>query len=93
MTQAFRNFRGGSSAWEQVGPGDDLKPENVSYPASYSLDAASDIHAVQAPNAKARASQRGRAKEIEGLEHLDCIYLRMNVIVQHPMAHNVYPLL
>jgi len=93
MTQAFRNFRGGSSAWEQVGPGDDLKPENVSYPASYTLDAASDIHAVQAPNAKARASQRGRAKEIEGLEHLDCIYLRMNVIVQHPMAHNVYSLL
>jgi NADH dehydrogenase (ubiquinone) Fe-S protein 3 len=30
MTQAFRNFRGGSSAWEQVGPGDDLKPEAVS---------------------------------------------------------------
>lgn len=30
MTQAFRNFRGGSSAWEQIGPGDDLKPENVS---------------------------------------------------------------
>jgi hypothetical protein len=30
MTQAFRNFRGGSSAWEQVGPGDDLKPEGVS---------------------------------------------------------------
>jgi NADH dehydrogenase (ubiquinone) Fe-S protein 3 len=31
MTQAFRNFRGGSSAWEQVGPGDDLKPESVSH--------------------------------------------------------------
>jgi NADH/F420H2 dehydrogenase subunit C len=30
MTQAFRNFRGGSAAWEQVGPGDDLTPENVS---------------------------------------------------------------
>jgi NADH dehydrogenase (ubiquinone) Fe-S protein 3 len=32
MTQAFRNFRGGSSAWEQVGPGDDLKPENFKLP-------------------------------------------------------------
>lgn len=93
MTQAFRNFRGGSSAWEQVGPGDDLKPENVSYPSYHVLDSTSNMHAVQAPYAKARASQRGRAKEIEGLEHLDCIYLRMNVIVQHPMAHNVYPLL
>ncbi|KAF1845515.1 uncharacterized protein K460DRAFT_355329 [Cucurbitaria berberidis CBS 394.84] len=32
MTQAFRNFRGGSSAWEQVGEGDDLKPENFKLP-------------------------------------------------------------
>jgi NADH dehydrogenase (ubiquinone) Fe-S protein 3 len=30
MTQAFRNFRGGSSAWEQVGPGRDTKPDSVS---------------------------------------------------------------
>lgn len=32
MTQAFRNFRGGSSAWEQVGPGDDQKPESFKLP-------------------------------------------------------------
>lgn len=76
MTQAFRNFRGGSSAWEQVGPGHDLKPENVSYSSYHTLDAASNIHLVQAPNTKTRASQGGRAKEIEGLESLDCIYLR-----------------
>lgn len=31
LTQAFRNFEGGSSAWEQVGPGHDRKPEDVSY--------------------------------------------------------------
>lgn len=30
LTQAFRNFEGGSSAWEQVGPGHDRKPEDVS---------------------------------------------------------------
>jgi hypothetical protein len=30
LTQAFRNFEGGSSAWEQVGPGNDRKPESVS---------------------------------------------------------------
>ena len=29
LTQAFRNFEGGSSAWEQVGPGHDRKPEEV----------------------------------------------------------------
>lgn len=30
MTQAYRNFRGGSAAWEQVGPGDNRKPADVS---------------------------------------------------------------
>ena len=30
LTQAFRNFEGGSSAWEQVGPGHDRRPESVS---------------------------------------------------------------
>ena len=29
LTQAFRNFEGGSSAWEQVGPGKDRKPDQV----------------------------------------------------------------
>ena len=29
MTQAFRNIEGGSSAWEQVGPGKDRKPDQV----------------------------------------------------------------
>ncbi|KAF2482394.1 NADH-ubiquinone oxidoreductase 30.4 kDa subunit mitochondrial precursor [Neohortaea acidophila] len=31
LTQAFRNFEGGSAAWEQVGPGQDRKPETVSF--------------------------------------------------------------
>lgn len=30
LTQAFRNFEGGSAQWEQVGPGQDRKPETVS---------------------------------------------------------------
>jgi len=29
MTQAFRNFKAGSSAWEQVGPGFDRTPDTV----------------------------------------------------------------
>ena len=29
LTQAFRNFEGGSSAWEGVGPGTDRKPDQV----------------------------------------------------------------
>ncbi|KAI6371367.1 NADH-ubiquinone oxidoreductase 30.4 kDa subunit, mitochondrial [Pyricularia grisea] len=32
LTQAFRNFEGGSSAWEQVGPGNDRKPESFKLP-------------------------------------------------------------
>ncbi|KAM0248267.1 hypothetical protein ACHAQJ_009533 [Trichoderma viride] len=34
LTQAFRNFEGGSSAWEQVGLGEDRKPESFKLPAS-----------------------------------------------------------
>ena len=29
LTQAFRNFEGGTAAWEQVGPGKDRKPDEV----------------------------------------------------------------
>jgi len=32
MTQAFRNFRGGASAWEQVGPGDNRAPDTFKLP-------------------------------------------------------------
>ena len=81
MTQAFRNFRGGSSAWEQVGPGDDLKPETVSG-LLHTYATSSNISTVQAADTKARAAERGRAEEIDGWEHLNCKYLRMNMLVQ-----------
>ena len=29
LTQAFRNFEGGTAQWEQVGPGSDRKPDTV----------------------------------------------------------------
>ncbi|KAJ9133077.1 hypothetical protein NKR23_g10959 [Pleurostoma richardsiae] len=32
LTQAFRNFEGGSSAWEQIGTGNDQKPETFKLP-------------------------------------------------------------
>lgn len=31
LTQAFRNFEGGSASWEQVGEGTDRTPESVSF--------------------------------------------------------------
>ncbi|MCJ1364981.1 NADH-ubiquinone oxidoreductase 30.4 kDa subunit, mitochondrial [Acarospora aff. strigata] len=34
LSQAFRNFQGGTSAWEQVGPGKDRKPDQFKLPTS-----------------------------------------------------------
>jgi NADH/F420H2 dehydrogenase subunit C len=90
MTQAFRNFRGGSSAWEQVGPGDDLKPENVSSPHLV-LPAMTDVFIVQTAHTKARAAERGRAEEIDALEGWNCIYQQMNISVQQRLAHLLLP--
>ena len=67
MTQAFRNFRGGSAAWEQVGPGHDRKPETVSssqVPAVWCVIAHNGI--VQTTNAKARTAKGGREEEVRG---------------------------
>lgn len=78
MTQAFRNFRGGSAAWEQVGPGDDLKPENVCflpYEQSHYCREVTNRDTVQTPNSQTRATKRGRAEEVGRLEELHCIYL------------------
>src|ERR1700761_6047527 len=36
LTQAFRNFEGGTAAWEQVGPGQDKKPDQVGFILVYS---------------------------------------------------------
>jgi NADH dehydrogenase (ubiquinone) Fe-S protein 3 len=79
LTQAFRNFRGGSSAWEQVGPGDDLKPEAVSIRIDVIIrcpEHVANTNPVQATNTKARATEGGRAEEIDHLGVLKCIYLR-----------------
>lgn len=35
LTQAFRNFEGGSSSWEQVGSGTDRAPDSVSSTSSF----------------------------------------------------------
>ena len=42
-----------------------------------------NMSVVQTANAKARATQGGRAKEIEEVERVICIYLRVAVLVQH----------
>lgn len=35
LTQAFRNFEGGTAAWEQVGPGKDRTPDEVCFFLSF----------------------------------------------------------
>lgn len=88
MTQAFRNFRGGSSAWEQVGSGDNLTPDNVSCIRRIKqLDCTMRLtNAVQITNSQARATQGRRAEEIEDFNRVTCIYLRINAIVPLPLA-------
>lgn len=66
LTQAFRNFEGGTAAWEQVGQGHDRKPESVS--AGYikgclSYGKVANDQTVQAANSQARAKAR-RGKEV-----------------------------
>lgn len=84
MTQAFRNFRGGSSAWEQVGPGDDLKPESVStlYLVIIHCEWPSDLCLVQTTDTKAGATEGRRAEEIDHLD-LEVYIPAINVPVRH----------
>jgi len=63
LTQAFRNFEGGSGAWEQVGPGHDRKPESVSWkhPSWTNNDSIRTfmliLTPVQAPDSEAGAAK------------------------------------
>lgn len=94
MTQAYRNFRGGSTVWEPVGPGDDKKPNQVCQRSHKKLTifcvALQSTHLlpVQATDAEARAAERGRAKEIESLDYVQCVNIhRIDV-----SASSVYPI-
>jgi NADH dehydrogenase (ubiquinone) Fe-S protein 3 len=62
MTQAFRNFRAGRT-WRRLEAGK-RKPLIM----HIWLPTITDVSTVQAPNTRTRATQRGRAKEID---HLD----------------------
>jgi NADH dehydrogenase (ubiquinone) Fe-S protein 3 len=82
MTQAYRNFRGGSATWEPVGLGDNKTPESVRSLCLHRSFSSLSTHPnfatlVQAANAEARAPERGRAKEIDVLE-LYNVYISMN---------------
>jgi hypothetical protein len=65
LTQAFRNFESGSTAWEPVGAGQNRTPDSVS-DNSQPISEQTLIHSttVQVPHSQAGAPQ-GRGKEIE----------------------------
>lgn len=67
MTQAFRNFRGGSAAWEQVGPGESTTPENVSTHLIHVASISNIVHSSScrhpSPSRRRRASRRNRKLE------------------------------
>lgn len=70
LTQAFRNFEGGTAQWEQVGPGQQRKPDSVCPPifdrsANVSKVCPTDHYTVQTSYTQARATERRRAKEVE----------------------------
>lgn len=80
MTQAFRNFRGGSTAWEPVGPGDNKTPDQVRRQCPVNLPPDADIRPVQITNAEARTPQRGRAEEVDELDVYN-VYISANQII------------
>lgn len=67
LTQAFRNFESGSTAWEPVGAGENRTPESVSA-ISHILSGKLLTHVspVQTPYPQARAT-KGGGKEIESI--------------------------
>ena len=95
LTQAFRNFEGGSAAWEQVGPGHDRKPESVSIPeCSCSLQERYEgsrmltLDTVQASDSEARAAKGGEEVDQPHRLKASCIdtsvhtYRRILIIAQ-----------
>ena len=61
LTQAFRNFEGGSSAWEQVGPGTDRKPDQVFIHSSTSRAITNCASSNCRPRSQRRRKKRRRS--------------------------------
>jgi NADH/F420H2 dehydrogenase subunit C len=86
MTQAFRNFRGGSTVWEPVGPGDNKTPDQVCRQSPVNLPSDADILAVQVTDAEARTTEGRRAEEIDQLDVYN-VYISANQIIVFQLQH------
>jgi NADH dehydrogenase (ubiquinone) Fe-S protein 3 len=76
MTQAFRNFRGGSTVWEPVGPGIDRTPDSVRISlsrCSFSLDT---LLTTSSSNCRRPSLSRQKKKERNRtLDHVQRVYI------------------
>jgi NADH dehydrogenase (ubiquinone) Fe-S protein 3 len=88
MTQAYRNFRGGSAAWEPVGPGDDQQPDQVrsiTFPFPLSpkmLTSCSSSFPPRSQNHQKRKKRRHRRHSLRPCTYScqRCVLLRENLV-------------
>jgi len=80
LTQAFRNFEGGSAAWEQVGPGHDRKPEEVSlgYDAHCPFDHSLTPLSSSSFLPRSPSLRRRRSNFFEYPNCIDYMYIHIN---------------
>jgi NADH/F420H2 dehydrogenase subunit C len=79
MTQAFRNFRGGSTVWEPVGPGIDQTPEQVrcAFGKRDAFIRCENILTCLSSNCLHQSlSRRKRERRNKTLDHVQCVYIR-----------------
>lgn len=85
LTQAFRNFESGTTAWEPVGPGRDDKPESVCL-CHHCLWSDTDGYSSNFLLLSRRRTQRKRNRLVNVLYPFVCVYTAV-VVVMHCAFH------
>lgn len=85
LTQAFRNFEGGTAAWEQVGPGKDLKPDTVGLAPSYCVKDAPLL--ISGPSSSFPRQSLNRRKRKRRRNRCD---IRSSCVPIHKIRHDVH---
>ena len=77
LTQAFRNFESGTTAWEPVGPGRDDKPESVRFPVPCSCYSRLTYNSSNwlLPSRKRTPRKRNRLVNVFVFGCLFCMYI------------------
>lgn len=87
LAQAFRNFDGGSSAWEGVGPGRDRKPDQVYRPSSFKFNPLGiDLHLfsfIYRLRNQRRRRKNPRSREVHRAVYNLCIIIDPSCLYQN----------